>query len=91
MTRTRILIGTFAAVLVSTMSAAQSPTSDVDAHIPIERVEVTAEALGRLDAAVDLRIYPGMGHTVNEDELRAAQRLLAQALAWEAEVQSDSG
>ena len=65
--------------------------SDVDAHIPIERVEVTAEALGGLDAAVDLRIYPGMGHTVNEDELRAAQRLLAQALAWEAEVQSDSG
>jgi len=33
MTRTRILIGTFAAVLVSTMSAAQAPTSDVDAHI----------------------------------------------------------
>jgi metallo-beta-lactamase class B len=33
MKRTRILIGTFAAVLVSTMSAAQIPTSDVDAHI----------------------------------------------------------
>jgi metallo-beta-lactamase class B len=33
MKRTRILIGTFAAVLVSTMSAAQAPTSDVDAHI----------------------------------------------------------
>ena len=33
MKRTRILIGTFAAVLVSTMSAAQDPTSDVDAHI----------------------------------------------------------
>jgi metallo-beta-lactamase class B len=33
MKRTRILIGTFAAVLVSTMSAAQAPASDVDAHI----------------------------------------------------------
>jgi metallo-beta-lactamase class B len=33
MKRTRILIGTFTAVLVSTMSAAQAPTSDVDAHI----------------------------------------------------------
>ncbi len=33
MKRTRILIGTFAAVLASTMSAAQAPTSDVDAHI----------------------------------------------------------
>ena len=33
MKRTRILIGTFAAVLMSTMSAAQAPTSDVDAHI----------------------------------------------------------
>jgi len=33
MKRTPILISAFAAVLVSTMSAAQAPTSDVDAHI----------------------------------------------------------
>jgi phospholipase/carboxylesterase len=54
--------------------------SDVDSHIPIERVEETAEVLGGLDAIVDLRIYPGMGHTVNEDELSAAREMLRQSL-----------
>lgn len=43
--------------------------SDVDMHIPLERVEETASVLEGLGAAVDLRIYPGMGHTVNEEEL----------------------
>ena len=43
MTRTKILIGTFAAVLVSTMSAAQAPTSDVDAHIATARAAAGQE------------------------------------------------
>jgi predicted esterase len=51
--------------------------SDLDAHIPLERVRESAEVLRRLGAAVDERIYPRMGHTVNGDELRAAQTLLA--------------
>lgn len=51
--------------------------SDVDPHIPLVRVEETAEVMTRLGAQVDLRIYPGMGHTVNEDEIWAAQALLA--------------
>lgn len=55
--------------------------SDVDAHIPVERVEQSAEALERLGASVDMRIYPGMGHTVNRDELLAARSLLAKAFA----------
>jgi predicted esterase len=45
--------------------------SDVDAHIPLERVEKSAEVLERMGAQVDKRIYPGMGHTVNDDELEA--------------------
>jgi predicted esterase len=53
--------------------------SDVDAHIPIPRVEETAEAMARLGGAIDLRIYPGMGHTVNRDELDAARSLLDDA------------
>lgn len=53
--------------------------SDVDAHIPVERVQETAEALQRLGADVDLRIYPGMAHTINRDELLAARDLLANA------------
>ena len=51
--------------------------SDVDAHIPVSRVEETADVMGSLGAAVDLRIYPGMGHTVNQDEIQAVQNILA--------------
>ena len=43
--------------------------SDVDAHIPLERVHESAEVFRRMGAAVDERIYPRMGHTVNSDEL----------------------
>jgi predicted esterase len=53
--------------------------SDVDAHIPLERVHETAEVFRRLGAAVDERIYPSMGHTINEDELDAVKTLLANA------------
>ena len=53
--------------------------SDVDPHIPKERVEESAAALERLGAAVDLRLYPGMGHTVNRDELEAARTILDEA------------
>jgi predicted esterase len=50
--------------------------SDVDAHIPVERVIESAEVFRRMGAAVDERIYPGMGHTVNDDELEAVRALL---------------
>ncbi|MBV9880837.1 MAG: dienelactone hydrolase family protein [Gemmatirosa sp.] len=51
--------------------------SDVDFHIPEARVRETGKVLGRLGAEVDLRIYPGMGHTVNDDEVEAVRALLA--------------
>jgi predicted esterase len=54
--------------------------SDVDFHIPVTRVERTAELFKELGAAVDLRIYPGMGHTVNQDEIEAIQHLLDSAV-----------
>jgi predicted esterase len=43
--------------------------SDVDFHIPKERVQHTAEVLQRLGGDVTMRLYPGMEHTVNQDEL----------------------
>jgi phospholipase/carboxylesterase len=43
--------------------------SDVDPHIPEERVHVTTEVLERLDADIEERIYEGMGHGVNDDEI----------------------
>jgi predicted esterase len=53
--------------------------SDIDPHIPLARVEETAETLTRLGGEVDLRIYPRMGHTINQDEMNAAAALLAAA------------
>ncbi|HMB92824.1 MAG TPA: alpha/beta hydrolase [Rhodothermales bacterium] len=50
--------------------------SDTDAHIPLARVHESAEVLERLGGAVTKRIYPGMGHTINRDEIDAAQEIL---------------
>jgi phospholipase/carboxylesterase len=50
--------------------------SDVDFHIPKARVEYSAEVLGRLGGDVTMRLYPGMGHTVNRDEIAAVQRII---------------
>lgn len=54
--------------------------SDRDPHIPVERVRETARVLEGLGAAVDERIYPGMGHTVNDEELDRAAEILRGAL-----------
>ncbi len=51
--------------------------SDIDPHIPVERVRESAEVFRRMGATVDERIYPRMGHTINADELAAVGQLLA--------------
>lgn len=51
--------------------------SDDDAHIPLDRVERSAAAFEKLGADVTMRIYPGMDHTVNDDEIRFVRGLLA--------------
>jgi predicted esterase len=50
--------------------------SDVDAHIPLERVRESADVFRRMHANVDERIYEGMGHTVNKDEIDAIKSVL---------------
>ena len=50
--------------------------SDVDPHIPVERVHESAEVFTRMGATVDKRIYPQMGHTINEAEIDAVDALL---------------
>jgi len=57
--------------------------SDVDPHIPRSRVDETADVLSRLGAAVEERIYPGMGHTVNADEILAVRDLLSTSGSFE--------
>jgi predicted esterase len=50
--------------------------SDIDPHIPLARVRESADVFRRLEASVDERIYSGMGHTVNADELAAINALV---------------
>lgn len=50
--------------------------SDIDAHIPLVRVHETAETLTDLGANVTEEIYPGMGHTIIQDELTQAQKIV---------------
>ncbi|MFO7446356.1 MAG: dienelactone hydrolase family protein [Ignavibacteriaceae bacterium] len=44
--------------------------SDIDPHIPLERVDESGKIFSGLGAKLTKRIYPNMGHTINEDELR---------------------
>jgi predicted esterase len=62
--------------------------SDVDPHIPLERVLETAEVFQRLGARVDKRIYPGMGHLINHDELDAVRAMLRDAAVVNADKDS---
>jgi len=49
---------------------------DPDPHVPWTRVLETAQVLEGMGAVVEARRYPGMGHTVNAEELRSVARLL---------------
>lgn len=44
---------------------------DADAHIPAPLVERAAELFRALGATVDLRIYPGVGHDITDDQIAA--------------------
>jgi predicted esterase len=51
--------------------------SDVDPHIPVDRVHETAEVYARMGARVDKRIYPQMAHTIIPAEIDIVDALLA--------------
>jgi len=51
--------------------------SDVDAHVPEARVRESAALCTRMGGDVTCRIYPGMGHLVNDDEIAWAGTLLS--------------
>lgn len=50
--------------------------SDVDFHVPKEYVDETAEVMRRLGGDVTQRLYPGMGHTINEDEVDFVRNMM---------------
>jgi predicted esterase len=51
-------------------------SADPDPHVPRWRVDETAAVLERMGARVTRRIYPGMGHTINEDELEQVRGMM---------------
>lgn len=54
-------------------------TSNPDMHVPVERVYATANVLRDKNAAVTEKVYNGMGHTINQDEIDQANRLVFQS------------
>ena len=50
--------------------------SDIDAHIPLERVQETTATLSALGATVNEKIYPSMGHTIIVDEINQARKIV---------------
>jgi glyoxalase family protein len=52
-------------------------SSDVDPWVSYDLVVDTARVLERMGANVDFRTYPGMAHTVVQDEVEAVRDLLA--------------
>jgi len=56
-------------------------TGDPDPHVPVERVYATTNILKNMNAAVTEKVYAGMGHTINQDEIVHANKILANVRA----------
>jgi predicted esterase len=50
--------------------------SDVDPHIPKERVIEAGQVFERMGAEVTVRLYPGMAHTVSPDEIEVVRAIV---------------
>lgn len=55
--------------------------SDVDSHIPATRVLESEAVFNALNARVTRKLFPGMGHLVNKDEIENVQRVMDEVLA----------
>lgn len=50
--------------------------SDIDSHIPAKRVLDSATVLELMGASVTTRLYKGMGHLVNKDEIAKVREMM---------------
>jgi predicted esterase len=50
--------------------------SDVDPHIRADRVLEAGEVFERMGAHLTVRLYPGMGHTVNQEEIDSVRQIV---------------
>ncbi len=51
-------------------------SSNPDPHVPVERVHATTNILKSMHANVIEKIYNGMGHTINQDEIAQANAIV---------------
>jgi predicted esterase len=51
-------------------------TSDIDPWIPLARAEESRDVLTERGAVVDFRVYEGMDHIINDDEIAALRQLI---------------
>ncbi|MBS3777563.1 MAG: hypothetical protein KGY70_20385 [Bacteroidales bacterium] len=51
-------------------------TGNPDPHVPLERVNESVRILKELHADVHLKVYDGRPHTVSQDELDWANKLI---------------
>lgn len=52
-------------------------SGDPDPHVPWQRVKESGTRLNAMGGNVTLQRYPGLGHTINQDEILAARQILA--------------
>jgi phospholipase/carboxylesterase len=55
--------------------------SDVDFHVPRERVDQTAQVLRQLRGEVTERLYPNLDHSVNQDEIDFVRGIMQSLIA----------
>jgi len=58
-------------------------TSDPDPHIPVDRVHASATQMQKMNASVTTRVYQNMGHTINEEEIEWANKIVFSPLGNE--------
>jgi phospholipase/carboxylesterase len=51
-------------------------SSNPDMHVPVERVHVSADIFKQMGADITEKIYPNLGHTINQDEINEANDLI---------------
>jgi phospholipase/carboxylesterase len=51
-------------------------TGNPDPHVPLERVNESVSILEKMNAKVHLRVYDGRPHTISQDEIEEANRLI---------------
>lgn len=51
-------------------------TGNPDAHVPVERVQHTAEVLQKMNAEVTVEVYDNKPHSISQDEIQKANSLI---------------